>query len=120
MKTEFLEKIKEDLLKQKEQLEKELSEFRQTKNSNSSASFPQYGDEADENAQEVSQYTTDLETKKILESTLKDVDSALDQIKKGTYGVCKYCGKEIEEKRLEIRPFSSSCVRCKNALQNQK
>ncbi|WKZ24813.1 MAG: DnaA N-terminal domain-containing protein [Patescibacteria group bacterium] len=75
------------------------------------------GDESDENAQEVEQYTTNLETDKVLEKTLSDIKSALESIDKGTYGICKYCGNEIEEKRLLIRPFSSSCVECKKKLQ---
>ncbi|MFA5022441.1 MAG: hypothetical protein WC508_05165 [Patescibacteria group bacterium] len=33
--------------------------------------------------------------------------------------MCKYCGQVIEEKRLMIRPTSSSCVACKKKLQGE-
>ncbi len=117
MTTEILEKIKEDLLKQKAQLTAELTGIGQDVNSHRGPDVPDYGTENDENAQEVEQYTTNLEADKILEKTLADINKALKSIENGTYGICKYCGKEIEEKRLLIRPFSSSCVSCKTKLQ---
>ena len=82
------------------------------------AKFPDIGDKPDENVQEIDEYTTNLATEKVLESTLRDIDNALERIKKGTYGVCKYCGKEIGEKRLLARPVASACVECKNRLQS--
>ena len=104
----------------KAQLEAELGEFA-TQDPQSKdeyiTEFPNYGDQYDENAQEVSQYTTDLETERVLDGTLKDINGALKAIEAGTYGICKYCNQEIEEKRLLIRPFSSACVSCKTKLQ---
>ena len=60
------------------------------------------------------------EAERILENSLKDIDSSLKKIEKNEYGICKYCGNEIEVKRLLIRPDSSACVACKTKLQNQK
>lgn len=117
MAPETLTKIKEDLLKQKAQLTGELTGIGQDVTSRRGPDMPDYGTENDENAQEVEQYTTNLEADKVLEKTLEDINSALKNIENGTYGICKYCGKEIEEKRLLIRPFSSSCVDCKTKLQ---
>ncbi|HRU90169.1 MAG TPA: hypothetical protein P5094_02540 [Patescibacteria group bacterium] len=34
--------------------------------------------------------------------------------------MCKYCHKKIDEKRLLARPFSSSCIKCKNKLQKNQ
>lgn len=118
----ILEKIKQDLKKRKEQVEKELTSFAKKNKKDDDdyvSSFPEYGDENDENAQEVSQYTTNIETERVLEKVLKDINSALAKITKKEYGICKYCGKPIEEKRLLIRPFSSACVKCKTKLQNK-
>lgn len=117
MTQETLQKIKEDLLQQKTQLTKELDDIGQDVSSYRGPDVPDYGTESDENAQEVEQYTTNIEADKVLEKTLIDINKALENIEKGTYGICKYCGKEIEEKRLLIRPFSSSCVDCKTRLQ---
>ncbi len=116
MTTEILEKIKADLLERKRQLDAELKGVGADAE-NHRMQMPDYGDESDENAQEVEQYTTNLETDKVLEKTLIDINRALEDIEKGKYGICKHCGNEIEEKRLLIRPFSSSCVACKTKLQ---
>jgi len=48
-----------------------------------------------------------------LELKLKNVDLALEKIKKGKYGICEKCGKEIEEKRLEVYPEARLCQKCK-------
>lgn len=118
MTSEILQKIKDELLRQKALLNDELSGIGQDDEEGHRApQMPNYGDESDENAQEVEQYTTNLEADKVLEKTREDIDRALADIEKGSYGICKYCGKEIEEKRLLIRPFSSSCVACKTKLQ---
>ena len=76
------------------------------------------GDKIDENAQEISEYTTNLATEKILESTLRDIEAALERIEKGTYGICKYCGQEIGKERMLARPVASACVECKTRLQS--
>jgi DnaK suppressor protein len=120
MNPEIIEKIKADLLSKKAQLDRELSDFTSEGDhgfNHRSAQMPEYGSETDENAQEVEQYTTNLAADKVLEKTLADINGALKRIENSTYGLCKYCGKEIEERRLLIRPFSSSCVSCKLNLQ---
>ena len=80
--------------------------------------FPEYGDKADENAQEIDEYSTNLATDKVLESTWRDIISALDRIAQGSYGICKYCQKPIGKKRMLARPVASTCVECKTKLQN--
>ena len=115
-----LEQIKKDLLSRKEKLLGNLAELTKKDDhepDDTSAKFPDYGDKPDENAQEISDYTTNIATEAVLEKTLEDIDKALDRINKGTYGVCKYCGRPIDEKRLIARPVASSCVACKTELQ---
>lgn len=119
MSKSFLKEIKEMLDKEKERLESELAEFatRNPKNKDDfDADFPNLGDKEDENAEEVATYSTNLTLERTLESSLRDVNKALDRVKEGTYGVCKYCNKQIIEKRLRARPASSSCVECKKSL----
>jgi RNA polymerase-binding protein DksA len=123
MDAKILKKIKEALLKRKADIEKELASFAEKTDAEKNAyvsRFPEYGNESDDNAQEVNQYTTNLEAERILEKSLKDINGSLKKIDKGEYGICKYCGKEIEVKRLLIRPDSSACIACKRKLQNQK
>ena len=114
------EKIKKELLERKEQIMddlKDLSKKDSHENDNRTAKFPEYGDKPDENAQEISEYSTTVVAEKVLEKTLEDIDIVLGRIEKGTYNVCKYCGGEIGEKRLEARPTASSCIACKTKLQ---
>lgn len=108
------------LLAQKKQILHELSELSRKdihEADNMTTKFPEYGDKPDENAQEINDYSTNIATEKVLEKSLEDIDKSLDRIKKGTYGVCKYCGNPIAEKRLLARPTASSCVTCKTELQ---
>lgn len=111
-----LKKIEEQLLAEKARLEKELSQFTKKNPHNTSdydANFPTIGDAEDENAAEVAVYSDNLTLERTLESALRDVNGALKRIKEGTYGVCRYCGKPIDPKRLEARPASSACMECK-------
>ena len=117
---EAIEKIKEDLLARKNQILEDLKNIsnKNGKSDDYKAKFPEFGDKIDENAQEINEYTTNLATEKVLEVSLRDISSALERIEKGTYGICKYCGKEIEGKRMLARPVASACVECKTKLQN--
>lgn len=119
---EFLDKIKKLLLSEKIRLENELGKFT-TKNKHVKddydAEFPEYGDKEDENAQEVAQYTADKPMEIALEKELRDVNKSLDRLKKDDYGICKYCDKPIDEKRLLARPTSGACVSCKKALTDE-
>ncbi len=68
-------------------------------------------DSADEN--EVADKMEELEENELilqqLEKQLSDVDAALEQIEKGTYGLCEVCGKPIEIARLEASPSARTC-----------
>jgi len=41
---------------------------------------------------------------------VEKIDSALGRIKKGAYGVCEVCGKDIEESRLTAIPLAALCL----------
>ncbi len=45
-------------------------------------------------------------------STLTEIEEALRRISRGTYGICEKCGGPIEEKRLELIPWTRYCSRC--------
>lgn len=44
---------------------------------------------------------------------LKKIDKALNKIEVGEYGECESCGDPIGAKRLEARPVTDLCIRCK-------
>ena len=118
--TEFLERMKIKLEQERDRLDQELSDIG-TKDPSLkgrySVVYPESGSNSDDdNAMEVSEYSDDLSLKTRLEKELKDTNSALRAMEKGFYGRCKYCKNDIQEKRLEARPASSSCIACKKAL----
>ncbi|OGH88561.1 MAG: hypothetical protein A2537_00300 [Candidatus Magasanikbacteria bacterium RIFOXYD2_FULL_36_9] len=116
---EFLLKIKTLLLKEKEILEKDLGKFTQRNfkvSGDYNSNFPEYGDKDDENANEVAEYAAELPLEESFEKTLRDNVQALKRLEEGTYGICKYCKKPIDEKRLVARPTSNACVSCKKAI----
>jgi len=44
---------------------------------------------------------------------LEKIDRSLEKIAKNEYGFCDECGEEIAFKRLEARPETNLCIRCK-------
>ncbi|KKW33461.1 MAG: Transcriptional regulator, TraR/DksA family [Candidatus Uhrbacteria bacterium GW2011_GWA2_52_8d] len=120
MGSDFVQKMKDLLEGEKTRLEKELNSFahRNPKSSETdfNSNFPNLGDKEDENASEVAQFSDNLSLEDELEKALRDVESALKMIDKGTYGTCKYCGQQIDERRLIARPTSTSCIQCKKTL----
>ena len=44
---------------------------------------------------------------------LKKIDLALAKLDGGTFGICEDCGDDISLKRLEARPETGLCIRCK-------
>lgn len=120
---EAIAKIKKDLITRKNQIKNDLLEVSRQDNhdaDNLGVKFPEYGHKPDENAQEITDYSTTLITEKVLEKTLNDIDGALKRIENGTYGICKYCHKPINPKRLIARPVASACIACKTELQENE
>ena len=48
-----------------------------------------------------------------LRDQLSAVESAMQKIEAGTYGICDNCGNPISPERLEVLPYSTLCVTCK-------
>lgn len=77
------------------------------------------GIEADDLPDEVDQASTEAGQAMLLRLRdrenvlLKKIDKALGKIESGEYGQCESCGEEIGIKRLEARPVSELCIRCK-------
>ena len=46
---------------------------------------------------------------------LKKIDYALSKIEEGTFGICEECEEPISPKRLEARPETTLCIKCKEA-----
>ena len=45
---------------------------------------------------------------------IKKVQSAMQRIEDGTYGICEDCGEEIGVPRLKACPVTKLCINCKS------
>lgn len=52
-------------------------------------------------------------------NTLVQIAEALDRIESGEYGKCSECGEDIPGKRLELLPFATHCVKCKEKMEKE-
>jgi RNA polymerase-binding transcription factor DksA len=108
--------FKEKLEKELKTLETELQSVGH-KNPDNPKDWEASSGEVDVNASDpadiadnIESYESNTAILKPLEVQYNDVKTALDKIKKGTYGKCETCGKEIEEKRLDANPAAKTCV----------
>ncbi|MEZ4270341.1 MAG: TraR/DksA C4-type zinc finger protein [Myxococcota bacterium] len=44
---------------------------------------------------------------------LSKIDKALEKIEDESFGICEACDEPISQKRLEARPVTTLCIRCK-------
>lgn len=110
-------KLKNKLEKAKKSLEDQLLKFAKAdlkKKGNYKTKFPKIGYQADENAQEITEYEQSISLEHNFENELKLIQKALRKMDKGKYGICESCKKEIPYGRLEIRPQSLLCITCKS------
>jgi DnaK suppressor protein len=121
MKKEEINKLRELLEKEKEEIEKELESFAEKDKKvegDWDTRFPKWNGGSSSGdmeiaADEVEEYSRLLPLEHTLEIRLKNVTSALEKIKKGKYGVCEKCGKNISLKRLQAVPEAKLCLKCK-------
>lgn len=50
---------------------------------------------------------------------LNQIDSAIEKINSGSYGMCSSCGNEINHERLDYIPYTEYCIQCQNNLSSQ-
>ncbi|MEK7108241.1 MAG: TraR/DksA C4-type zinc finger protein [Patescibacteria group bacterium] len=116
---EFLKEMEEKLLELREELQQKIKkmEARNTGDAKKpDAEYPEYGDEEEDNVHEIEELVVNQNVKIEYDKELRDVEEALERMKKGTYGICKYTGEKIPEERLRIRPTSSASVAAKSAF----
>lgn len=107
---------KKDLKRFKELLEERRGQIMQVADA---AREEGLGIEADDLPDEVDQASTEsgqamqLRLRDRENVLLKKIDKALAKIDAGEYGNCESCGEDIGTKRLEARPVSELCIRCK-------
>ena len=45
---------------------------------------------------------------------LREIDTALQKLKEGTFGICEMCAKPIGIRRLKVMPSARLCIKCKS------
>ena len=108
-----LQKIKEQLLQRRVDLEQKLTSLSKEQLSDGQVQDP--GDQA---------LTSTMEA---LRMSLQDAEvdeyrrivSALSKINEGLYGLCVDCGNHISEKRLQLFPDTTRCLGCQEKFETQ-
>lgn len=116
-----LAELKKKLEEDKRSVEKQLSSFAKKDPKIAGdwdTKYPNFdggvgGQKLEEEADEVEEYITLRPIENSLELKLQAINTALDKIKKGTYGKCEKCKKDIPLERLEVYPEAKTCLKCK-------
>ena len=122
MNKKITEELKEKLLEEKKSIEEELKSFATEGSSvkgDWDAKYPKFAGgngDLEEEADEVQEYEKLLSIEHSLELKLRDVNLALEKIKKDKYGICEKCGKEIDIRRLKVCPEAKFCAKDKGPV----
>lgn len=108
----FVEEMRQKLLAEKEQLDKELRVLGHKDHGDFQANYPDYGRKEEENADEVADYQARAAATEAAEERFKNVEQALERIETGTYGVTDD-GILIPEERLRANPAATTTVKPK-------
>ncbi|BAS27389.1 transcriptional regulator [Limnochorda pilosa] len=61
----------------------------------------------------------DLALRESTGQLLAEVNTALENLERGTYGICQQCGRPIEAERLEALPYAGLCRRCQEEMEQE-
>ena len=105
--------VKNQLLKMREDLLREVSESYETCREMGQDGVPDIGDMS------TIAYNRDVlfNLSETQQQKVRDIDAALERMAEGEYGICAECGEEISPRRMEVRPFSRYCIECKSELE---
>ncbi len=75
-----------------------------------------FGGDVDDNSEEQGEseeLANALAQGQALRDRINEIDSALNKMREGNYGICEKCGMEISEKELDLIPETRLCEHCK-------
>ena len=113
---ERLEEERQDLLTALQRIEDRTAGRDPLNSDTAGEDFDEPGGDA---AQETLERTQSMAIGENLREMLDKVNSALERIDGGTYGICDACGKDIPKARLEIMPFALMCTACRERLSSR-
>lgn len=103
-----LEAERQRLEDQIEDYQRDLEEARLTESSSDRSPDP---GNAEASSMKL-EYAKELSIEQNTLDLLSKVNHALERVKAKTYGICESCGKAIPVERLDVLPYSTSCVEC--------
>ncbi len=109
LKKKELKRFREILLEKREEI---LRNAKRTLSEDMTLDSDDLADEMDLASSEYLQSFT-LRLRGREKTFLKKIDHALVKIDDGSFGLCEDCGDLISVKRLEARPETTLCIRCK-------
>lgn len=74
-------------------------------------------DGLDEEADEATDFANQRAMSQTLKDRVNEIDSALNRIENGSYGLCTKCNQPVSEKLLDFIPETSLCENCKKEAQ---
>ena len=108
-----LKKATENLLKMRREVMKEVQSTSAASLEMGQDGVPDIGDmSANTYSRDVLLNLSETQRQKI-----RDIDAALDRLAQGVYGICIRCEEEIDQRRMEVRPFSRYCIDCKTDVE---
>ena len=102
---EELETLKEKLLEEKIKISRELEDPH--------VDFGNDVDAFDEETDEAEEFANRLGVQAAIKEHLREINSALERIAVGEYGVCEECHNPISSDVLRAEPESRLCKSCK-------
>jgi len=97
---EFITEMKIRLEAEKKRLKRELGQ---------TSDFPEYGRSDEDNATEIADYQATASASNAIIERLRNVQTALDRINDGTYGITDN-GETIPEERLRANPAATTII----------
>lgn len=108
---DFVGKVKETLIQRKHEMESAL-----TAQSHERLTDGMVQDSADE-ALSLSMEKLQNSLQRIEIDELRLMESALERINRGEYGICVDCSEPISERRLEHFPYAARCIVCQETFE---
>jgi len=118
-----LRAVKKRLQTERERLEAELRDIMErtshTSDLEQATELSSYDDHPADLASETYEREKDLALESNITDLLEKVNTAIEKIDEGTYGVCDSCGIDINTNRLEALPWASLCLNCQDRLEGR-
>ena len=114
MKRKQLERLREELLRERQDLQTRLHESEHdglaVSMNDSIGELSGYDNHPADVGTELYERGKDIALNEQSEKRLREIDEAIDRMTDGTYGFCAECGREIPYGRLKANPTAKYCI----------